>query len=32
MTNELIEMMNNGASLAELLEAAGVSPEELEED
>ena len=32
MTNELIEMMNNGANLAELLREAGVSPEELEED
>ena len=32
MTYELIEMMNNGASLVELLEEAGVSPEELEED
>lgn len=32
MTNELIEMMNNGASLEELLREAGVSPEELEED
>lgn len=32
MTNELIEMMNNGASLAELLREVGVNPEELEED
>ena len=32
MTYELNEMMNNGASLAELLAEAGVSPEELEED
>lgn len=32
MTNELIEMMNNGASLAELLAEADVSAEELEED
>lgn len=32
MTNELIEMMNNGASLTELLAEAGVNAEELEED
>ena len=32
MTNELIEMMNNGASLAELLREADVNAEELEED
>ena len=31
MTYELIEMMNNGASLVELLEKAGVEASELED-
>lgn len=32
LTDELLEMMANGASLNELLRAAGVDPAELEEE